>query len=271
MPPTSSSASASPARSADRGHPPGRGGRQPARRLGGAGPRGQRHVPAVRGGAARPARLPGRLDHLVRAGPRRGRVAGHPAGRSPDRGRRHGAVRRDRRVPASPAGHARRQPRHAPPRHRRGRPALAEGAGLERDAGRGDRPSSRHAPVRVGGGQRGRRGRRPVRRDRAGRCGRDRPRLRRDRSAGGRRRPSPRGRRGAHRRRRDRGQPGGAARAARSGGAAMGAGRRGPAHPTRLGRPAGSRERPRSAARGDRGGSDPRAGRRWATAPTVYA
>ena len=47
--------------------------------------------------------LAGRLDHLVRAAPRRDGAAGHPAPRPADPGRRHRPVRRDRRLPAPPA------------------------------------------------------------------------------------------------------------------------------------------------------------------------
>ena len=147
---TSSSASASRARSPEGGDPAGRRRRQPARGVGRSRPPGQRDLPAFRCRAAGRARIPGQLDHLVRAAPRRDRAAGHAATRCPDPRGRDGPVPGDRRVPPAPARGVPGQPADAANRHRRGRPAVAQGPRVECDPGRDDRPRSRHAPLHLG-------------------------------------------------------------------------------------------------------------------------
>ena len=129
-----SSASASPARSSEGGDPPRRRRRQPARRVGRARPPGQRHVPAVRWrpcSTCRARRSP-RSPRACRCGPRTAPPV-TAAARSADPGRRHA-----RRSTGS-AGYLRQLPgllrANRPTLGRviaRGRPRLAQGAGLER-------------------------------------------------------------------------------------------------------------------------------------------
>ncbi len=177
----------------------------------------------------------------------RERAPADPAARPADPGRRDGAVRRDRRLPAPRSGDARREP--ATLRRAIGAADLvwlkvpASNAALAAAIAR----RGRHAAFRLGRRQRGRR-RRRRRFDGIARVGAGRVGLGYDASGGwpARRPIALVGRRGARRRRRDRRQPGRAGRDARPGGAAVAAGD-GRAAPARLGRPAGRRQGPRVA------------------------
>ncbi len=112
---------------------------------------GERDVPAVRRGAAGPAGLAGRVDHVGGAAAGR-RVPARPPCRW-TRGSGWSARNRSTGSPGTCGALPRlvaRQPADPASRDGRGRPALAQGARLERGAGRGARRARRGAAVRVG-------------------------------------------------------------------------------------------------------------------------